>query len=56
VPAARGVADLIILAPHDDGEQAQAQALAKASAARYGAMDGADSVPAILERLLFLCW
>jgi hypothetical protein len=54
VPAARGVADLIILAPHDDGEQAQA--LAKASAARYGAMDGADSVPAILERLLFLCW
>jgi Mg-chelatase subunit ChlD len=50
VPAARGIAELIILAPRGDHEQAAA--LAAASGSRYAAMDGADNVPDLLDELL----
>ena len=50
VPAAAGLAELLILAPADDC--AEAAALAEASGSRYAAIDGADSVPTLLEQLL----
>jgi Mg-chelatase subunit ChlD len=50
LPAARGIAELIILAPQGDCDQAAA--LARDSGARYAPMDGADTVPALLEQLL----
>ena len=50
LPAATCLSQLVILAPHDDCEQAAA--LAEASGSRYAAIDGADSVPVLLEQLL----
>ena len=50
VPAATHLPELVILAPHEDCEQAAA--LAEASGSRYAAIDGAESVPALLEQLL----
>jgi Mg-chelatase subunit ChlD len=50
LPAARGIAELIILAPQGDCDQAAA--LARDSGSRYAPMDGADTVPALLEHLL----
>ena len=50
VPAATHLPELVILAPHEDYEQAAA--LAAASGSRYAAIDGAESVPALLEQLL----
>jgi Mg-chelatase subunit ChlD len=50
LPAARGIEELLILAPADDSDAAEQLALS--AGARYAAMAGASSAPALLESLL----
>lgn len=50
VPSARSIPELLILAPSEDHDEASR--LASASGARFAAMPGAASAPALLDRLL----
>lgn len=50
VPVAAGLPELVVLAPADDAEQAEA--FARACGARWAAVDGASQAPAALAELL----
>ena len=50
LPVARTVSELVVLAPRDDAEQAEA--FAAATGARWAELSGADSAPALLRELL----
>ncbi len=50
VPVARTLPELVVLAPRDDSEQAQA--FCAAAGARWAELAGADSAPALLRELL----